>query len=236
MPVPPAHRPLIGSPTYSASTQSYAWIVYYSSHADALASLRVVCCARPGSVHARQDIGSVASLGTVLSPFKGRVFWSTWPLYHNHFHFRQTTVSRPRDDRCRTLVVLVSALEEPRERPQGAREEVVGVVGDGELGVEHLPRLVYTRMILDETLRLYPSAWLLSRKAVEDDEVGPYRIPAGSWLFVSPYVTHRRADLWENPEGFDPERFRPGHDEECLRYAYFPFGGAPGSASATTSR
>ena len=46
-------------------------------------------------------------------------------------------------------------------------------------------------------------------------------------LFLSPFVTHRRPDLWENPEGFDPERFAPGHDDGRPRYAYFPFGGGP---------
>ena len=113
------------------------------------------------------------------------------------------------------------------ESSRRVREEALGVAGDGALGVEHLPGLVQTRMVVDETLRLYPSAWLLSRRAVEDDQIGPYRIPAGTALFLSPYVTHRRPDLWENPEGFDPERFAPGRDDGGPRYAYFPFGGGP---------
>ena len=107
------------------------------------------------------------------------------------------------------------------------REEVESVVGEGVVSVEHLPKLVYAKMVVEETLRLYPSAWLLSRKAIHDDQVGPYRIWAGSSLFISPFVTHRRPDLWENPEGFDPERFTPGGDEGGPRYAYFPFGGGP---------
>lgn len=113
------------------------------------------------------------------------------------------------------------------ESARKVREEVALVAGDGVLGVEHLPNLVRTRMVVDETLRLYPSAWLLSRRAIEDDQVGPYRVPAGSMLFVSPFVTHRRSDLWENPEGFDPERFDPGKGDGGPRYAYFPFGGGP---------
>ena len=113
------------------------------------------------------------------------------------------------------------------ESARKVREEVADVAGHGALGVEHLPRLSYTRMVVDETLRLYPSAWLLSRKAIEDDRIGPYLIPAGTTLFLSPFVTHRRPDLWENPEGFDPERFAPGRDDGGPRYAYFPFGGGP---------
>ena len=113
------------------------------------------------------------------------------------------------------------------ESARKVREEVIATAGEGALGVGHLPGLAYTRMVVDETLRLYPSAWLLSRRAIRDDEVGPYRIPAGTMLFLSPFVTHRKPDLWENPEGFDPERFAPGRDDVGPRYAYFPFGGGP---------
>ena len=109
------------------------------------------------------------------------------------------------------------------------REEALEVIGDRMPGLEDLPKLVYARMVVDETLRLYPSAWVLARKAVGDDEIGGYRIPAGTGLFVCPYVTHRRPDLWENPEGFDPERFAPdgNGDEGRPRFSYYPFGGGP---------
>ena len=113
------------------------------------------------------------------------------------------------------------------EAARRVREEAVGVLGDRAPGVEDLPNLVYARMVVDETLRLYPSAWVLVRRALENDGIGPYRVPAGSMLFVCPYVTHRRSDLWENPEGFDPERFAPERGEGRPRYAYFPFGGGP---------
>ena len=116
--------------------------------------------------------------------------------------------------------LLSKNLEAARE----VREEASRVLGGRIAGSGDLPRLVYTRMVIDETLRLYPPAWILTREAVEDDGIGEYRIPAGSKLLISPYVTHHRTDLWENPEGFDPERFAPGNGEECPRYAYYPFG------------
>jgi cytochrome P450 len=76
-------------------------------------------------------------------------------------------------------------------------------------------------------MRLYPPAWLISRNALGPDRLGGYEIPTGSIVMVSPYVTHRHPRFWDNPEGFDPDRFTP----ECLgsrpRYAYFPFGGGP---------
>lgn len=125
------------------------------------------------------------------------------------------------------LTWLWYLLSKAPEAARRVREEALEVLGDRSPGVGDLSKLVYTRMVIEETLRLYPSAWLLARKAVEDDEIGGYRIPAGTGLFVCPYVTHRRADLWENAEGFDPERFAPDRDEERPRYAYYPFGGGP---------
>ena len=90
-----------------------------------------------------------------------------------------------------------------------------------------LPRLPYTRMVIDETLRLYPPAWITNRRAIEDDTVCGYRIPADATVSISPYVTHRDPKLWENPEGFDPDRFSPERAAGRPHYAYFPFGGGP---------
>jgi cytochrome P450 len=90
-----------------------------------------------------------------------------------------------------------------------------------------LPRLPYTRMVIDETLRLYPPAWITNRRAIEADTVCGYRIPADATVSISPYVTHRDPTLWENPEGFDPERFTPERSAGRPHYSYFPFGGGP---------
>ncbi|GHG96940.1 cytochrome P450 [Comamonas sp. JC664] len=92
---------------------------------------------------------------------------------------------------------------------------------------EDLPRLALTRRVVDESLRLYPPAWSLSRVAVEDDVIGGFRIPKGTYLLLSPWVTHRHPRVWDNPEGFDPDRFLPEHEQERPRFAWFPFGGGP---------
>lgn len=90
-----------------------------------------------------------------------------------------------------------------------------------------LPQLRYTRMIIDETLRLYPPAWAMARSTIGEDEIGGYHIPAKALVILSPYVTQRRPDFWPNPEGFDPEHFTAERSADRPRYAYFPFGGGP---------
>ena len=82
-------------------------------------------------------------------------------------------------------------------------------------------------MILQESLRVYPPVWVIPRDAIGDDEIGGYRIAAGSTILLSPYLTHRHPDCWENPEAFDPERFLPARSTDRVRHAYFPFGGGP---------
>jgi len=93
--------------------------------------------------------------------------------------------------------------------------------------MDDLPRLPYARMVVDETLRLYPPSWISTRRAIERDTIGGYRIAANALIVMSPYVTHRRANEWPNPEGFDPERFTPEGIAARPRFAYFPFGGGP---------
>jgi cytochrome P450 len=75
--------------------------------------------------------------------------------------------------------------------------------------------------------RLYLPVYLLLRRALADDEVGGYRIPAGADIAMCPYVTHRHPAFWDNPEGFDPERFAPELAGRRHRMAFFPFSGGP---------
>ena len=92
---------------------------------------------------------------------------------------------------------------------------------------EELEKLTYTKMVVQESMRLYPPVWGLSRLVAREDEVGSYRIPKGSRVVISSYVTHRHPDFWEKPETFDPERFTPENSAGRPRYAYFPFSGGP---------
>jgi cytochrome P450 len=101
------------------------------------------------------------------------------------------------------------------------------VLGGHQPTVEYLADLSYTRMVIEEALRLYPPAWIFGRKAIADDEIGGYSIPANSIIVLSPYITHRHPAFWENPEVFDPERFLPKRSADRPHFAYFPFGGGP---------
>jgi cytochrome P450 len=110
---------------------------------------------------------------------------------------------------------------------QRIADEVDAVAGDAPPGFAHLERLTWTRMVLEEVLRLYPPAWGFSRLALHEDEIGGYRVPEGSIVFLIPFVLHRRPKLWPDPERFDPERFAPGRESGRHRFAYLPFGAGP---------
>jgi cytochrome P450 len=92
---------------------------------------------------------------------------------------------------------------------------------------EDLPKLALTRRVVDESMRLYPPAWIFSRGAIEDDVVGGFRIEKGTYVLTLPWVLHRHPKLWENPEVFDPDRFLPEREKARARFTYFPFGGGP---------
>src|SRR5271165_438971 len=83
------------------------------------------------------------------------------------------------------------------------------------------------RAVFEEALRLYPPAAALSRQAIADDEILGVPIPAGTVISISPYVLHRRPNLWTNPDAFDPSRFLRANRDRIDRFAYIPFGAGP---------
>jgi cytochrome P450 len=107
------------------------------------------------------------------------------------------------------------------------REEAGRVLGDRLPTIEDVAHLIATRMAIEESMRLCPPVWALAREAAQEDEIGGYRIPARSTVIVSPFVTHRHPDFWEQPEVFDPDRFTPGRVTQRPKGAYFPFLGGP---------
>ena len=108
-------------------------------------------------------------------------------------------------------------------------EEVVRVLAGRTPAAADVPQLVYTNKVVRESMRLYPPAWVLSRRPVEDVKIGEYVVPAGSNVIVSPWVTHRDARFFPNPEAFEPDRWSPETEQTLPKFAYFPFGGGPRS-------
>lgn len=107
------------------------------------------------------------------------------------------------------------------------RQELLDVLVGRDPTVADLDKLEYGGRVVRECLRLYPPVWLISRTPVEDDEVGGFRVPAGSMVLLSAYVAHRHPAFWDNPEGFDPDRFMVVRSEARPRYAWVPFSSGP---------
>jgi cytochrome P450 len=107
------------------------------------------------------------------------------------------------------------------------REEIRTVVGERPVTLGDLPKLGLLERVLLESMRIHPPVWSLARSALEDDVIGGYRIPAKTWIFISPFLTHRDPRFWPEPERFDPDRFLPEVEGARPKGAYFPFALGP---------
>jgi unspecific monooxygenase len=105
-------------------------------------------------------------------------------------------------------------------------EEVRAIDFTPDNATDVLSKLVYTRAVVSEALRLYPPAFAITRAAVDADRVGTVDIPRGSLVMVAPFVLHRHTRLWRNPDAFEPARFL-GDAAPAHRFAYLPFGVGP---------
>ena len=92
---------------------------------------------------------------------------------------------------------------------------------------DDLPNLPTVQRVINEALRLYPPAWVITRRAIEPDTLYGHTIPANALIIMSPYTTQRHPAFWATPEQFSPDRFLPTAEKPRPRYAYFPFGGGP---------
>ena len=93
--------------------------------------------------------------------------------------------------------------------------------------MDALPDYTYARQIIDEALRLYPPLWLMTRKAINDDQLGDFFVPAGTEIYISPYLIQRSPHLWEAPDSFDPDRMTPEAEQNRHELALCPFGAGP---------
>jgi len=128
-----------------------------------------------------------------------------------------------------TAVAVTWALFMLSEHPavQARVDEEVKALGGRVPTAADLPKLPYLLRVLKETIRLYPPAPMFDRIAKEDVEIMGYAVPRGTNIFLLPYAQHRRADLFPDPERFDPDRFLHEVEERRPRLAYLPFGAGP---------
>lgn len=122
---------------------------------------------------------------------------------------------------------LLAASPNDRDAVEAELAALRVATGGGSAVVETGPKLVRLNAVLQETLRLYPSIWIAERRVVSADELGGWRIPARSSVIVSPFVTHRLPEWWEEPDAFRPQRFLGNEPFTLARQGYFPFGAGP---------
>ncbi|MFV8754574.1 cytochrome P450 [Nannocystaceae bacterium ST9] len=106
-------------------------------------------------------------------------------------------------------------------------EEIERVCGSAPPSFEQLAALPYVGQVIDESMRLYPPAWMFERQAIADVELGDYAIPRGTLVAISPWTLHRHPGHWPRPLHFDPDRFDEAAKAARPRYTYLPFGGGP---------
>ena len=129
-----------------------------------------------------------------------------------------------------TAIALSYAVFALSEHPQVCarlRQEIDGHLGSRPATLADLPRLRYLDAVMRETLRLYPPAWLMGREIIQRFELGGYTLEPGEQIMMSPYVVHRDARLYPEPERFLPDRWLTPPTPPLPRFAYFPFGGGP---------
>jgi cytochrome P450 len=105
--------------------------------------------------------------------------------------------------------------------------ELDAVLGGRLPTLDDVPRLVFTRAVFEEAIRLYPPVPFLGRQALQDERIRNRNIPAGSLVAVVPWLLHRHRQLWDNPDHFMPERFLPENAAARQRYSYVPFSVGP---------
>lgn len=103
----------------------------------------------------------------------------------------------------------------------------IDTLGEGLPSFDDLPRLSYTRMVLAESMRLYPPAWVIGYRALDDCTVSGWHVPARALCVMSQYIVHRDARWFPEPERFDPDRWAADRQAARPRFSYFPFGGGP---------
>jgi cytochrome P450 len=109
----------------------------------------------------------------------------------------------------------------------GVHEEIARVLGPRLPTIDDVDRLSWIGQVVTESMRLYPPAWMIGRRAIADCVIGDYFVPARSIVLMSPWLVHRDPRYYPNPDRFEPQRWTPELRASLPKFSYFPFGGGP---------
>ena len=129
-----------------------------------------------------------------------------------------------------TAITLVWTLYLLSQYPQvriKLQDEIRSVLAGREPTIDELAKIPYLDWVLDESMRLYPPAWLQMRFVAKESEIDGMKLPVGTLLILSQWVMHRLPEIWQDAEVFKPERWDPANEQNIPPGAYFPFGGGP---------
>ncbi len=116
-------------------------------------------------------------------------------------------------------------LSQSREAEAKLHDEIDHALAGRLPSMDDLPRLPFVERVVAESMRLYPPAWIIGRRAIADYPIADYLAPARALVFMSPYIMQRDARFYPDPERFNPDRWTPEFKAALPPFVYFPFGG-----------
>ncbi len=128
------------------------------------------------------------------------------------------------DTTANALTWTMMLLAQNREVEAKLSAEVESVLNNRLPTIDDISQLPYTEMVLKESMRLYPPAWILGRELIGDCNIGGYDFPRGTVIYFSQWAVHRSARFYKDPEQFNPDRWKNNLEQRLPRCAYFPFG------------
>jgi cytochrome P450 len=139
----------------------------------------------------------------------------------------QTMIAAGHETTSTALTWAWFLLSQHPDVEQRVRDEAVRVLGDRDPHMDDLPKLTYARQVIDESMRLFPPAWITSRDAAADDEIAGHPVRKGTTVHIPIWTIHRSPRYWDRPLEFDPGRFAPESAAKLYKGAYLPFGAGP---------
>lgn len=143
------------------------------------------------------------------------------------FHEVMALFAAGHETTANTITWTLLLLAQNPDAMQKIQSEINTAIGNRRATMDDLRNLTYTEMVIKESLRIYPTAWGITRQAIEPVAIGGHQLPKNALIMVAPWTIHRDERWWDHPEEFRPERFSPDNEGRIAKYSYIPFGGGP---------